>query len=274
MSFRLGNFNIDEILYGVAENFSDEIQYYLDQLSTASIEISAESTDITDKKGNVVRTQYKSKSGTFTATNAWLHPAIMNAASGSEIQVASASAPIEMPKMEVVPAGGSITINAIEGTVKVIGMFGNGANGKVLTQSTAANYETGTFGLSSNKLTVPAAGTDAPIQYLVKYQRSAESGIKLVNTADKFPNTVRLTLFCSYVDPCSDELKPCYVYIPSFMADPSVTISLDSENQEMDYNGILQMDYCSTEKNLYFIYFPGDENVATGTVASMMLDGE
>lgn len=274
MSFRLGNFNIDEILYGVAENFSDEIQYYLDQLSTASIEISAESTDITDKKGNVVRTQYKSKSGTFTATNAWLHPAIMNAASGSEIQVASASAPIEMPKMEVVPAGGSITINAIEGTVKVIGMFGNGANGKVLTQSVSANYESGTFGLSSNKLTVPAAAADAPIQYLVKYQRSAESGIKLVNTADKFPNTVRLTLFCSYVDPCSDELKPCYVYIPSFMADPSVTISLDSENQEMDYNGILQMDYCSTEKNLYFIYFPGDENVATGTVAAAMLDEE
>lgn len=268
MSFRLGNFNIDEILYGVAQNFSDEIQYYLDQLSTASIEISAESTDITDKKGNVVRTQYKTKSGTFNATNAWLHPAIMNAASGSDIRIASAEAPIEMPKIEIVAAGGSITLDegVKEGTVKVIGMYGNGANGKALTQSTSADYEAGTFGLSDSKLTVPAKAADAPIQYLVKYQRDAKSGMALVNTADKFPNTVRLTLFCSYIDPCSDELKPCYVYIPSFMADPSVTISLDSENQEMDYNGILQMDYCSTERNLYFIYFPGDETVVSGTV--------
>ena len=266
MSFRLGNFNIDEILYGVAQNFSEEILYYLDQLSTASIEISADSTDITDKKGNVVRTKYKSKTGTFNATNAWLHPAIMNAASGSEIKTATAEAPIEMPKMEIVPAGGSITVDAIEGTIHVIGMYGNGANGKVLTQSTEADYEAGTFKLSEGTLTVPAKAEDVPIQYLVKYQRNSKSGIALVNTADKFPNTVRLTLFCSYIDPCSDELKPCYVYIPSFMADPSVTISLDAENQEMDYNGILQMDYCSTEKHLYFIYFPGDETVVSGTV--------
>lgn len=266
MAFKLGNFNIDEILYGVAQNFSDEILYFLDQLASASIEISAESTDITDKKGNVVRTQYRSKTGTFTATNAWLHPAIMNAASGSDILHASAEAPIEMPKMDVVAAGGSVAVDAVEGTIRVIGMYGNGANGKALTQSTTADYEAGTFALVDGTLTVPAAGDDLPIQYLVKYQRSATSGMRLVNTVDKFPNSVRLTLFCSYIDPCSDNLKPCYVYIPSFMADPSVTISLDAETQEMDFNGVLQMDYCSTEKNLYFIYFPDEDIVLSGTV--------
>lgn len=266
MAFKLGNFNIDEILYGVAQNFDEEILYTLDQLSSASIEISAESTDITDKKGNVVRTIYTSKTGTFNAQNAWLHPQIMNAASGSEIEEATAENPIEMPKIEIVKAGGSITVDAVEGTVKVIGLYGNGANGKALSQSTAADYEAGTFALADGTLTVPAAGEDMPIQYLVKYQRNVTSGIKLVNTADKFPNTVRLTLFCSLVDPCDDELKACYVYIPSFMADPSVTISLDRETQEMDFNGILQMDYCAAEKNLYFIYFPDENAVVTGTV--------
>lgn len=40
-----------EILYGVAEK-NGNIEYALDQLSSAQIEISADSTDITDKKGN------------------------------------------------------------------------------------------------------------------------------------------------------------------------------------------------------------------------------
>ena len=71
--FRLGNFNIDEIIQGAAEDFSGNLLYTLDQLSSASIEISSESQDITDKNGNIVRTIYKSKQGTFTATNAFLH---------------------------------------------------------------------------------------------------------------------------------------------------------------------------------------------------------
>ena len=29
MAFRLGNFNIDEILFGVAQNFNDELLYTL-----------------------------------------------------------------------------------------------------------------------------------------------------------------------------------------------------------------------------------------------------
>ena len=50
MAFTLGNHYIDEILYGVGE-VDGELSYVLDQLTDASIEISADSTDITDKKG-------------------------------------------------------------------------------------------------------------------------------------------------------------------------------------------------------------------------------
>lgn len=70
MAFKLGNHYIDEILYGVAEKTRkidgvdvSNIEYSLDQLSSASIEISAESTDITDKKGNIIRTTYRAKTG-------------------------------------------------------------------------------------------------------------------------------------------------------------------------------------------------------------------
>lgn len=270
MAFKLGNFNIDEILYGTAQNFNDDLLYTLDQLSSASIELSSDPTEFTDKNGNVVRTVYKQKTGTFTATNAFLHVDIMNMASGSAMQEATEAAPVEMPKIEIVSAGGSVTLkDAVEGTVRVIGLFGSGANGKTLTQSPDnANYENGTFQLNATAdattVRVPNAHPDHPVQYLVKYQRLAKGGLKLTNSADIFPDTVRLTLYCSYVDPCSDTLRPCYVYLPSFQADPSCTISLDKETQEMDFNGTLQVSYCSADKALYYIYFPEENIVATG----------
>lgn len=66
-AFKLGNHYIDEILYGVAQDDKDNIKYALDQLSSASIEISSDSTDVTDKKGNVIRTTYRTKTGCDSA---------------------------------------------------------------------------------------------------------------------------------------------------------------------------------------------------------------
>lgn len=210
MAFRLGNFSIDEILEGVAENFEGQILYSLDQLTNASIEITSESTDITDKKGNVVRTIYKSKQGTFSATNAFLHPQIMNAASGSSIQRAGSGSgeAIDAPKIIILPAGTSeYTLTGIKADTvpEVIGIFGAGANSQRLTRSTATppaatfSGDTGTFIFdgTTSKITVPAAATGAPLNYLVKFERSMTSGWKLSNTVDSFPPTVCLTLYCS-----------------------------------------------------------------------------
>ncbi len=266
MAFKLGNHSIDEILYGLASNFSDELLYTLDQLSSASIEITAESTDITDKKGNVVRRIYRSKTGNFTANNAFLHPAIMNAASGSDIEKATDENAIRMPRILSLNAGETVDVSdAVEGTIHVMGLFGNGANDVEITQGTEAVIGE-TFALVDGKLTVPASAEDAPTSYVIRYERDVKSGMKLSNMADKFPNTVHMTFLCSYVDPCSDELKPCYVYIPSFMPDPSVTINLDAENQEMSFNGTLQMDYCSGKnKILYIIYYPDEDVTVVGS---------
>ena len=95
--------------------------------------------------------------------------------------------------------------------------------------------------------------------------RDVDSGIKLVNDAEQFPEAIRLTLSCSYSDPCG-ELKACYVELPRFVADPSTTISLDSENVQMDFNGNLNIDFCSTTRTLYNIYFPETDAVVSGVV--------
>ena len=72
------NHYIDEILYGTGQDDNDNLIFSLDQLSSANIEISAEESTVTDKKGNEVRTSYRAKTGTFSSTSALLHPAVMN----------------------------------------------------------------------------------------------------------------------------------------------------------------------------------------------------
>jgi len=266
--FRLGNFNIDEIIQGTAENFKGELLFSLDQLSSASIEISSESTDITDKAGNVVRTIYRSKQGTFTATNAFLHPQIMNAASGSDIENASATHLVSMPKFQIIKAGATVTLdsNIDDDSLKVIGIFGNGANSEALEKDTTASEGKYAYDETTKKITLPDAGEDMPVNYLVKYDRNVDNGMKLVNTADKFPKTMVLTLYCSYVDPCDDTLKACYVLLPSFQPSPETTINLSADEQEMDFNGSIQVDYCGGDKLLYAIYFP-DEDAVKSAIA-------
>ena len=61
--FTLGNHSFDEILALTATNFNDQLLYTADQLTNASIAITSDSTDITDKRGNVIRRIYKTKNG-------------------------------------------------------------------------------------------------------------------------------------------------------------------------------------------------------------------
>lgn len=262
---------IDELLLGTAE-FKDNILFTLDQLKSASIEISAESTDFTDKDGNVVRTQYKSKTGTFNATNAFLHPQIMNASSGSDIEYASDDNKILMPRFKLCEAGRTVDLSdAEDGTIKIVGIYGNGANSTPMTETEVAAAVVG------KTFTAPIGQTDEekkcmPIQYLISYIRDITSGQKLVNDAGKFPNTYKLTFLASYFDPCSDELKPCYIVLPRFVPDPSITISLDRENQEMDFKGNLNIEFCSVTKALYYIYFPDEDLVVPGEYTDEALE--
>lgn len=259
MSFQLGNHTIDEIINIVAQKPSTKmILYTADQIRNGSIEVSAESTDITDKKGNVVRTKYRSKSARFTATSAMLHPALMNAASGSEMLRASASSPIKMPRIVRVVAGGTIDISDYkEGTVKVIGVFGDGANDDPLSDATVETL------ISDGKFTAPAAGDELPTAYVIKYDRDVESGLMLMNDAEKFPDVVELTMAASYVDPCG-ELRACYIVLPRFVADPSMTINFDAENTEMEFAGSANLDFCSEFKSLYYIYYPESDTIEEG----------
>ena len=256
---------IDEILYGVGE-VDGELSYVLDQLSDASIEISADSTDITDKKGNIIRTTYKTKTGTFTATNALFHPAVLNAQTGNEIEYASATKTITMPRICIDEPGAVLTLdNYVADSIQVIGIYGNGANDVPLTADQISEG-LGSAAAGSTTFTLPARVNGGPIQYLVKYDRAVSTGAKITNDTKSLPQLNKLTLFCAMGDPCKDKLRPCYVVIPRFAPDPSMTLSLSADETTVDFSGNLNVDYCSGAQALYYIYYPEEELVLSGVV--------
>lgn len=206
MAFKLGDLIIDRISMGYAEKFDGTPLYVLTQLSEASIEISAESRDAVDKDGTLIKRFWNAKTGEFTATNAMLNLNVMAAQSGNEANIATADNVIVMPKIITVKAGSTVDLNGFVAgnriTVNALGT--NGAMGKAYAQGTAASATE--FGLAGTKLTAPTDTAES--QYVVKFDRNVTEGVDILNSADKFPATVRLTLKGLCVDPCeADTLR-------------------------------------------------------------------
>lgn len=264
MGFKLGDIVIDRVQYGLAENFDGELLYILTQLADSTVEISSESKDATDAQGNLIKRFYQAKNGTYTANNAMINTSILTAKSGIPAEIASADKTINMPKIITVKAGEPVVLkDVVEGTVRVNAFYANGTmgvgEGEVFTQGTAASA-TEFVVAEDGTLTLPTLAEGSEItQFVVKYDRKVSDGIKILNSADKFPSTVKLTLKALCVDPCTaDTLRACYIVMPSFQVSPDLSIDLTTEGQ-LEYSGDLQVDYCSADKALFEFYLAADD---------------
>lgn len=353
MSFRLGDIIVKDILYGMASNITTgDPLYILTQLSEASISITADSNDITDKDGNIVLRNYRSKSGEFSATNAFINMNVL-AAAGATTDLAAVGNALIAPKIVKVAKGTPAVVlsDVVTGSVTVNQYFGDGNLGKayelglepsdtefaITTGSTTvytfpdvtASYvvvesqtdlpetgdaskkyitkDTGKVYIWNSSLDTPAFEEDLTITaevssvlpstgsedklyvvddgttvtvhtcvvtvtpdgttsvllptdpeadyFVIKYKRTFTSGAIITNSANQFPESVNMLLKVLYYDVCSkDEIKAAYVEMPSFKVSPETTLSFNPESPTMDFNGTLEIDYCSDDKELYRIY--------------------
>lgn len=271
MAFKLGDLVIDRIVNGVAETTSgQELLYLLTNLQEASINITSDSVDAVDGTGSVIKTFYRGKKGEFTATNSLLSLPIINAMSGETKPTYASTADgttIDMPiilngsrkgendDVRIVLKG--ITDNGANNGIIVHGVENNGTLGDLIPNTTGWSVSTPTGDATNSTLVI----TDKNYtNYIVKYDRTVtEDGIKIVNRADKYPTTVKLTLKVLIVDPCTpDVVRAAYVVLPSFQ--PSAEIDMTfSTDATLDFTGTLQVSYCGTEKVLYEIYVCYDD---------------
>lgn len=277
MAFKLGDVIIDRLQFGYGARKNGAPLYALTQLNNANIDITADTTDISDKDGNLVYRKYFGKKGEVTAQNAFINLAIIEALSAASAEIASSDKTIQMPIMQTIASGSTLDItDYVTGTVVVSAIY-NGAidTNKTYTLATGATPSATEFVIThtdavigenpvpaSDVLTLPTDTEE--IEYFVKYVKNVKSGAKITISADKFPKSHELFFKALAVDPCDKEnFKALIIHIPEFIPSPELSLALQGgDGQTMDYKGAILANTCSTEKTLIEVYFVDEEEEA------------
>lgn len=258
MAFKLGDVIVDRLQFGYGAKKNGTPLYALTQLKEASIDITADSTDITDKDGNLVYRKYTGKKGEITAQNAFINLAVIETLSAAEAEIATADKGIVMPMIMTVDAGSTLDVtNYVEGSVTVNALSTKGSMGKEYALGSAASETEYAITTADSVSTLTPPTDDEEVQYIVKFKKTVYSGAKITNSGDKFPKAHELFFKALVVDKCDTEsLRAAIIHIPSFMPAPEFSLALQGgDTQTMDYKGAVMLDACSTDKELFSLYF-------------------
>lgn len=276
MAFKLGDVIVDRLQFGYGAKSNGTPLYALTQLTQANIDITADSTDINDKDGNLVYRKYTGKKGEVTATNAFLNLAVVETISATDAEIATADKGIVMPMIQIVKVGETLDVTGfVEGSIHVNALSTKGSMGKDEfkkgSAASATEYaikhtdevkdpgDQHVTAPASDVLTPPTA--DGETQYIIKYKKTIKSGAKITNSGKKFPKSHELFFKALVVDKCeTDVLKAAIIHIPSFMPSPEFSLALQGgDSQTMDYKGSMMLNACSTDGELFSIYYIDEE---------------
>ena len=263
MAFTFDGIVFDRIQSAIAENSTGDLLYRLTQLSEASVETTSESKEAKDAQGILIKKTYKSKAVEFKATNAMLDLNIMGATTGSGKKVAATGSTIQMPMVLTSDVATSVTLPKapVTGTLKVYGVNNTGSLITTTVYKMAASASDTEFAYASvtKVLTLPTNPIEEVAQFLIKYEYESDNGIMVDQRADKFPASCKLTLVALGYDPCTpDVLRKILVVFPNFNVSPDTTISFDSEATQ-EFSGSAAVNYCSPNKQLYYIVMSEDD---------------
>lgn len=258
--FKIDNFVIDRVLRAYLLDNEDNLIGYLDDLNECSIDMSSESQDVRNSQGVLVRRFYRSKTASLTATNALFNLNIAALKLGSDKTTADGTTTFTMPMSTVVKSGTTtVTLtNAKIDTVKVYGLTNSGSATVEYGKDTSAAANK--FAVSSGGVVTLPTTTDED-KFFIYYTKTVTSGVKYVNSADKFPRTVKIRIECQGYDVCQQAGDPDILVIAgdSFQISPDTNLSLSGgEEQTIDFSGEFASSYCSEDRELFSIFISED----------------
>ena len=266
MAFKLGDVIIDRLQFGYGAKKNGAPLYALTQLNNANIDITADTTDINDKDGNLVYRKYSGKKGEVTAQNAFINLAIIEALSAADAEIATSDKKIKMPMIQTVAKGKTLDITGYVSDTVVVSAIYNGAidTTKTYTIASGGVASASEFAIKHTEASDPTPAsdvlippTDGEVEYIVKYTKEVASGAKITISADKYPKSHELYFKALAVDPCDKEnMKALIIHIPEFIPSPELSLALQGgDGQTIDYKGAVLANTCSADKTLVEVYF-------------------
>lgn len=262
--FKVDNYVIDRVLRAYLLNDNDEVLGYLDQLTDVTIDMNAETRDITDARGVLIKRFYQSKSADLSATNALFNFNVAGLALGSTATTADPDAvpaiTFNMRKSFVLEAGKTETIkNLVAGSLKVYGLTTSGSVTKEYEADTTADATH--YSITSAGVLTPPTNDDET-QYFVYYTKTITSGMQFINKADEFPRSVKIVIEVVGYDVChttADEPLLMVIEGDNFQISPETSIQIGGDDQSINFSGSFASSYCSPNKELFSISIEEDE---------------
>ena len=221
----------------------------LTKLEDPSLQTAAEAEEITDAQGALITKLFRAKTGRFEATNSLFSMDLLAQQYGTDKEVASESAKINVPCEETLEIkDGKVTLSHTPaGDIKYIYKLENNALATKYTLGTEVS--TNEFTVAGTIITTP---TDVTGKIWVEYEYEATDAVKVGNDADKFPTSVGVKVFALFRDPCNDNIK----YAGSIIAkrgkiDPSSIDTALTATGKHSFAIDFMKDYCSDDENLF-----------------------
>lgn len=265
---------IDRPLDGWFEDKNQKVLAVLDQLSSLSINTSAETKDKTDAQGALLKRFFTSKSVEVSGENAVFSLNLAAIQGGTEvkynenvelpriIQVSKSDSPIELPD------------TPIDGTLIVYGTSDNGIIDvtKQYTKGSAAGAGVYAVTTADGKTTI-ALPTDATDVVQIKYEYKVVEG-KLAARVDmdatSFPKECKATFRILCSDICDTEtVRAFYVVFPKFQMSPDFDWTLDTESTQ-NFSATAFKDYCAKNQLMFYVAMAEDSDeydAQTNTIA-------
>lgn len=246
---------IDRVRYVVAHDIkTDEKLFMLSELEDASLNTSAEGEEVTDAVGALITTFYRSKQAEFTATNSLFSLDLAAAQLGSKKEVAATGTTVTDYTYEFLDTAnaseGKITLKhtPVKDSVKYIYAVENGVAST--SYKAAAAVSDTEFVVEGDKITPP---TNFSGELFVEYQYESTKAVRVINSADEFPEVCKAVIYVIFKDVCTEELISGKIVCNKCKLDPSsVELALTATGKHA-FTFQIQKDFCSTENELFRI---------------------
>lgn len=269
MAFDINNLVIDRPIRCMGFNSQGDVLFNVDQLREPTLSMSTETTQAVDARDIPIMEFDRSKSCTFSATQAVFDIGLLQAQSGATKSIATTAAPIRVPQWETVtvtPSQGTITLKktpintASDCSIPFIWELKTdrslGAK-YALADGSASETE---FAVGGTTLTLPTGAT-GPRTYLIPYEYEAtdaagNGAVQIRSSADAFNAASKVVLQVLGYDVC-DTSKAVYFWLIFDNAKLSATFDLTlSSELAQNFELTVMTNYCDIDRPLFRLIAP------------------
>ena len=261
MAFNFDEIVIDRVYRAHKFDLNGKRIWTATQIKDPSLECGGETVYSTDAVGANIMGFDRSKTGSFTFSNAMMHMAMLADQLGSKKDVAGEENKLLMTCLEVLVVGddgtkATLTHEPKEITSGVPFKYLDKVDANLVSQAT---YELGEsadtqFSVAGKIITLPTgAGFKKGDRIIVKYQYESAEGIQIVNNADEHSEAGEFIIEAFCYNPCDQGNKKLLnIIFPNAKEDQAVTLTMTNELTHPCTINAMQ-EYCSTDKCLFRI---------------------